>query len=96
VPGLYRTCRIVGIPSPGPRAMVGSKEEANESQSFAAACYLLVRSQSVWGRHAAQTSSHWAAKHARSQGFNETSERHGGGYAHLCPLEDLRATNIEI
>ena len=53
MPGLHRTCHIVGIPSPGPRAMVGSKEEANESQSFAAACYLLVRSQSVSGRQAA-------------------------------------------
>ncbi len=86
---MHRTCRIVGIPSPGPRAMVGSKEEANESQSFAAACYVhnLFRGGKTRTR---------GPLLARIQGFNETSEGHRGGDAHLCPLEDLRAANIEI
>jgi hypothetical protein len=92
VPGLHRTRRIVGTPSPGPRAMVGSKEEANSHRAsqlratfticFGAACglnkFTLVRQN-----------MHSRPLLARSQGFNETCERHRGGYAHLCPLDSV-------
>jgi len=77
--------------------MVGSKEEANESQTLAAACYVPnvfqggMRLKQV---HIGRQNTPSRPLLARSQGFNEICERHRGRYAHLCPLEDLRVLEI--
>jgi hypothetical protein len=79
--------------------MVGLNEEADESQSFAAACYvhnLFRGGMRLKEVHIVRQNTPSRPLLARSQRFNKTCEKHQGGYAHLCPLEDLRATNIEI
>jgi hypothetical protein len=37
---LHRACHIIGLPNHGPRAMVGSRREANKSQSLIAIYYI--------------------------------------------------------
>lgn len=95
VPGhMHRTCHILWSSSSGPIAVVGSRREANESQSLAAGCGVHNLFRAACGSNTFTLGGkpvtrvhHWlvakaSIKHVEGVGRNPA----------LCLLEDLRAS----
>jgi hypothetical protein len=85
---------FVGLPNPGPRAMVGSRREVNKSQSLAAALFMHtpfwggMRLKRVHaGRQNTQSRHHWLVAKALIKHVEAL-----GRTSPLCSLEDLRAS----